>query len=99
MLRLWSWNINGLPVWDELAECDTDVVLLQEAPSPAGNWPRPVAPDPAGGWATAGWLPGRWSRRTAVTLISDRAELALHRYGERGDAYWAGRSMTITSMS
>ena len=74
VLRMWSWNVNGLAVWDEL-DAGLDLALLQEVPAPPGDWPHVVVPDPGDGWATAGWLPGRWSRRTAIIGLSDRVEL------------------------
>lgn len=74
MLRMWSWNVNGLAMWDEF-DAGLDVVLLQEAPAPPAGWPHAVVPDPGDGWATAGWLSGRWSRRTSIVGCSDRIEL------------------------
>ena len=73
MLRMWSWNVNGLAVWDQF-DADLDLVLLQEAPAPPAGWPHLAVPDPGAEWATAGWLPGRWSRRTAVVALSDHIE-------------------------
>jgi exonuclease III len=70
-VRLWSWNVNGLRPWETLTSFDIDVALLQEVPAPPTDWPHPVIPDPGDGWATAGWRPGRWSRRTAVVQVSD----------------------------
>lgn len=75
MLRIWSWNVNGLDVWDRFVSDEVDIVLLQEARLPAQAWQRPVAPDPAGGWRTAGWGEGTWSRRTAVVQVSDAASI------------------------
>ena len=76
MLRLWSWNVNGLQVWDQLADAGIDLALLQEAPPPPDGWSHSVVPDPAAGWATAGWKAGRWSRRTAVVQVSETVTLA-----------------------
>ncbi len=74
VLRMWNWNVNGLGLWDAF-DADVDVVMLQEAPRPPADWRHAVVPDPAGEWATAGWLLGRWSRRTAVIGLTDRVEL------------------------
>lgn len=74
MLRMWSWNVNGLAVWNQLDD-GLDLALLQEAPAPSADRPHRVVPDPGDGWATAGWLPGRWSRRTAIVGLSDRIEI------------------------
>lgn len=86
VLRIWSWNVNGLDLWDRLVADDVDIVLLQEARLPPQAWPRPVAPDPAGEWRTAGWVDGAWGRRTAVVQVSDAAPITpvpLTSVGER----------------
>ena len=70
MLRIWSWNVNGLDVWGGLVASGVDVVLLQEARLPATAWERTVAPDPAAEWRTAGWNAAGWARRTAVVDVS-----------------------------
>lgn len=71
MLRIWSWNLNGLDLWDRLDPGVVDVALLQEARLPSQPWPHPMVPDSNGVWRTAGWRPGMWSRRTAVVQVSD----------------------------
>ena len=72
MLRIWSWNVNGLDLWDRLYADGIDIALLQEALRPPAGWPLPIAPDPAGEWRTAGWwdVP-HWRRRTAIAQVSD----------------------------
>ncbi len=67
MLRIWSWNVNGRHLWDQLAVSKIDVALLQETPAPSGAWRDKIVPHPALGWGTAGsssWL------RTAVVAVS-----------------------------
>jgi exonuclease III len=72
MLRIWSWNVNGQHLWDQLPASEVDVALLQEAPAPSGPWEGKVVPHPATGWGTAGssnWL------RTAVVAVSETTRL------------------------
>lgn len=85
VVRLLSWNVNGLRAWDTLASSDIDIALLQETPVPPPDWPHRVVPDPADGWGTAGWRPGRWSRRTAVVQVSDQVQVAPRPLSEVGD--------------
>ena len=85
MVRLWTWNVNGLRPWEELASSNVDVALLQEVPVPPADWPHPVVPDPADGWATAGWRPGRWSRRAAVVQVSDAVQIEPRPLSDVGD--------------
>jgi exonuclease III len=68
MLRIWSWNVNGRHLWDELAASGIDVALLQEAPVPPSPWEGKIAPDPSMGWGTAGWSK---PLRTAVVAVSE----------------------------
>jgi len=72
MLRIWSWNVNGQQLWDQLAASEVDVALLQEAPVPVGPWEGKVAPNPGAGWGTAGWLK---PLRTAVVAVSEMTRL------------------------
>jgi exonuclease III len=90
MLRMWSWNVNGLQLWDRVAAADIDVALLQEAPVPPHHWELPRVPDPTGPWATAGWLPGRWSRRTAIAQVSREVTIEAHVMKSVGDLDVAG---------
>ena len=86
MLCIWSWNVNGLDLWDRLVAEDVDIALLQEARLPTQAWQRPVVPDPTQGWRTAGWREGAWSRRTAVVQVTDAASIGpvpLTSVGER----------------
>lgn len=75
MLRIWSWNVNGLDVWDRLVAGEIDIALLQEARLPAVAWQRTIAPDPQGEWRTSGWSGTSWKRRTAVVDVSGVAAL------------------------
>ena len=68
MLRIWSWNVNGRHLWDQLAASEVDVALLQEAPVPVGSWEAKVVPHPEAGWGTAGWAR---QLRTAVVAVSE----------------------------
>jgi hypothetical protein len=68
MLRIWSWNVNGRHLWDQLAVSEVDVALLQEAPVPSGLREGKVVPHPEAGWGTAGG--SKW-RRTAVVAVSE----------------------------
>jgi exonuclease III len=68
MLRIWSWNVNGLGVWDQLTSNHVDIALLQETPRPPSVWTGTVAPESADEWRIAGW---RKRVRTAVVQISD----------------------------
>jgi exonuclease III len=99
VVRLWSWNVNGLRPWEALAGSGVDVALLQEVPVPPADWPQVVVPDPAEGWATAGWLPGRWSRRAAVVQVSAAVHVDPRPLGAVGDldavAIPVGRSGTL----
>jgi exonuclease III len=76
MLRIWSWNVNGLDgpkVWGEIDRAadagEVDVALLQECRRPPAGWPGQVVPDRDGEWRTAGWTAQPpWDRRTAIVL-------------------------------
>jgi exonuclease III len=72
-LRIWSWNVNGVDVWEDVAASGVDVALLQESRQPPDWWPQAVAPclDGAEQWRTVGWGEGHWARRTAVVQVSD----------------------------
>src|SRR5215211_8685665 len=72
MLRIWSWNVNGRHLWDQLAASDVDVALLQEAPAPVGPWQGKVVPHPEAGWGTAG--SSRYLR-TAVVAVTETTRL------------------------
>ncbi len=67
-LRIWSWNVNGRHLWDQLAVSEVDVALLQEAPVPSGLWAGKVVSHPSTGWRTAGG--SQWCR-TAVVAVSE----------------------------
>jgi hypothetical protein len=67
MLRIWSWNVNGLYVWDDIATGEVDVALLHECRRPPAGWSGQVVPDRDGEWRTAGWTERPpWDRRTAI---------------------------------
>jgi len=67
MLRIWSWNVDGLDVWDDIAAGDVDVALLQECRRLPADWPGQVVPHRDGEWRTAGWTERPpWDRRTAI---------------------------------
>ena len=85
MLRMWSWNLNGVVAWEQIVSSGIDVALLQEAPRPAASWPAAVVPDPSAGWGTAGWKPGRWSRRCAVVQVCDAVRVVARDLGVVGD--------------
>jgi len=74
MLRIWSWNVNGLDVWPQLQAGAVDVALLQEAKLPQEHWEGTIVPDPDAGWRTAGWATS-WARRTAVVGVSGAVEV------------------------
>ena len=84
-MKLWTWNVNGLRPWEELASSGIDVALLQEVRVPPTDWPHAVVPDPADGWATAGWRPGLWSRRAAVVQVSDAVRVVPRPMSAVGD--------------
>jgi len=70
-LRIWSWNVNGRDVWDEITTDEVDVTLLQECRRPPVDWPGQVVPDRDGEWRTAGWTERPpWDRRTAIVAPS-----------------------------
>jgi exonuclease III len=71
MLRIWSWNVNGLDVWGELDRAaestEVDIALLQECRRPPVSFAGQVVPDREGEWRTDGWIPQPpWDRRTAI---------------------------------
>ncbi len=84
-ISLLSWNVNGLAVWDDVIDSGVDVALVQEAPRPPTELVPRTLPDATGEWATTGWLPGRWSRRTAIVRASNRITMTPHEYGIVGD--------------
>jgi hypothetical protein len=43
-LRIWSWNVNGVDVWEDVAASGVDVALLQGSRQPLDWWPQAVAP-------------------------------------------------------
>ena len=74
-MRLVSWNINQLALWDQLAVDGAELALLQEAPEPPSgaahtspDWPQEILPGPGEMWATAGWEQRPW--RTAIARLS-----------------------------
>ena len=69
MLRIWSWNVNGLHLWDRMSGDEVDIALLQEAPLPVGLGERAVVPNPARGWGTAGWSQRRCAAVLAVSEL------------------------------
>lgn len=82
---MWCWNLNGVATWDSITSSGIDVALLQEAPKPPATWPGAVVPNPNEGWATAGWRPGRWSRRSAIVQVSDQVKVVPRELGAVGD--------------
>jgi hypothetical protein len=73
VIRLLSWNVNKLPLWDELAATGADLALLQEAPPSPADSAFEVLPGGAETWSTAGWEQRPW--RTALVRLSDRITL------------------------
>jgi endonuclease/exonuclease/phosphatase family metal-dependent hydrolase len=72
VIRLISWNVHQLRLWDELASSDADVALLQEVHAPIGAGFE-VLPGGTDTWATAGWEIRPW--RTAIARLSDNVRL------------------------
>jgi exonuclease III len=73
VIRLISWNLNKLALWQELATSGADVGLLQEVPEPTGDLKSKVLPGGTDTWSTAGWEKRPW--RTAILPLSDRITL------------------------
>lgn len=73
MIRLVSWNVNKLAVWDDLRATGAEVGLLQELPRPAESCPFEVLPGGTETWTTAGWEKRPW--RTAIARLTDRISL------------------------
>ena len=70
MLRIRSWNVNGLggpEVWGDIAGGDVDVAVLHECRRPPAGFDGRVFPDRDGEWRTAGWTDRPpWDRHTAI---------------------------------
>jgi hypothetical protein len=76
-MRLLSWNVHQLDLWDELAGDGAALALLQEAPLPPTSSTRqPLEVIPAAGpaWSTAGWERRPW--RTAIARLSPEISLS-----------------------
>ena len=72
-MRLVSWNIHQLALWDQLAVHGAELALLQEAPRPprsaapaSPGWPEEILPGADEAWAT--WEHSPW--RTAIARLS-----------------------------
>lgn len=72
-MRLVSWNIRQLALWDQLAVHGAELALLQEAPKPpcsaapaSPGWPEEILPEAGETWATGEHSP--W--RTAIARLS-----------------------------
>ena len=95
MLRIWSWNVNGLggpEVWGDIAAGDVDGALLQKCRRPPAGFHGRVVPDRDGEWRTAGWTERPpWDRRTAIVAPTPRPsggiELRAHPLVGIGDEY------------
>ena len=95
MLRIRSWNVNGLAgpeAWGDVAAGDVDVALLQECRRPPADFDGRVVPDRDGEWRTAGWTERPpWDRRTAIVAPtagpSGGIELRAHPLVEIGDEH------------
>lgn len=79
-MRLLSWNVRQLDVWDLLAASGSDLALLQEAPRPplalrdgSSNEPIDVHPNDDCAWETCGRERGAW--RAAIARLSLKLEL------------------------
>lgn len=99
MIRLVSWNLNKLALWDELQATGADVGLLQEVPQPAGEWATKVLPGGSDTWLTGGWEKRPW--RTAIVPLSERITLepiiSGEIHGQDPTAMPISRSGTITA--
>lgn len=73
MVRLVSWNVNKLNLWDELTGVEADVGLLQEVPKREDGCRFEVLPGGTETWAIAGWEKRPW--RTAIARMTDRVTL------------------------
>lgn len=83
MIRLMSWNMKHLDLWDEIGVQGADVALLQEVPPPPGHadgahqrcaaCPEEVLPAISEAWRTAGWEKRPW--RTAIARVTDAVQL------------------------
>ena len=103
MLRVWSWNVNGLnhsEVWDIIRTSDVDVALLQECRRPPADWDARVVPNRDGEWRTAGWVERPpWDRRTAIVSLnasqSRGIDLRAHPVVGIGDEH-DGNALTVS---
>lgn len=108
MVRLMSWNIKHLDLWDQL-KCDgVDVALLQEVPYPPGHpearhercedCPAEILPGAGETWTTAGWEKRPW--RTSIARLSDAVRLQPvltgNMVGTNSSALVLSRSGTLT---
>lgn len=67
MLRMLSWNVAHLELWEDIGTQNVDVALLQEVNRPDGRCPLEVLPERTGPWLTHGWEARNW--RTAVVRL------------------------------
>lgn len=108
MIRLMSWNLKHLDLWDRIASEDVDVALLQEVPHPPGHpeglhdrcvgCPPEILPGAGETWATSGWEKRPW--RTAIARVSDAVRLVPVATGDMGgdsQSLVVSRSGTLTA--
>jgi hypothetical protein len=77
-----SWNMQHLPVWDDLTQSGADLALLQEVP---GGSTLEILPTGDDNWRTGGWEKRPW--RTAIARLSDRVSVAPMQTDEFIDAH------------
>jgi exonuclease III len=75
-MRILSWNVHGLDLWNEVAAQSVDVALLQEAKIPRAETQLKIIPDITAAWRTSGWEKRDW--QTAITAVSSTYELKPH---------------------
>lgn len=73
MLRIQSWNVAGMDLYDHLKTHDIDIALLQEARPPKAGAEIKVIPSISKSWLTAGRSERPW--RTAIVNVSERFEV------------------------
>ena len=73
MIRIQSWNVAGMDLYDHLSVDEVDIALLQEARPPRAVSDVQIIPSTSESWFTAGRSDRSW--RTAIVNVSGRFEL------------------------